>query len=121
MYSPTTLIDSHTVDDDIEQLENLEPVDWVHIVMLPNHEQKNAAWNLLYKEYRYIIFSICLSIVRNTQSAEDVMQDVFTTVTRKISQLKNADAFLGWLKQSAKNHALTTLHAKEKNKHAVQI
>jgi RNA polymerase sigma-70 factor (ECF subfamily) len=47
------------------------------------------------------VFGIVMQRLRNTAEADEVTQEVFLRAFRKLSQLKEAEAFAGWLCQIA--------------------
>lgn len=49
---------------------------------------------------------MCLKYSRNQQDAEDVLQDSFITIFKKINQYKNQGSFEGWLKRITIHTAL---------------
>jgi RNA polymerase sigma-70 factor (ECF subfamily) len=67
------------------------------------------AFSELYKRTHRAAFGMVLPVLRDPDKADDVVQDVFLQVARKIGQLRNPHAFVGWLKQSARRIALNHL------------
>lgn len=51
----------------------------------------------IYDLYKYKVYKLCLSIVRNQEAADDIMQEVFITVFTKAHKLLYNDAFSSWL------------------------
>lgn len=57
------------------------------------------------------LFAYVLRIVRNRSDAEDVLQDVFVQIVRKLKWLRNAEWFLPWAYRIATRAALRTRKA----------
>ncbi len=58
------------------------------------------------------LFAICLHVLRDRGDAEDVLQEVFTTVWRKAAQFDRAKASaMTWLSMTARNRAIDRLRA----------
>lgn len=66
----------------------------------------------IYEQYRHRVFSWCLRIVRNVEDAEDLTQDAFLLLCRKISTYRGESAFSTWLYRLATNLALMRLRRK---------
>lgn len=62
----------------------------------------SSAWSIIYQRYRDTVYRICYKRLRNPQDAEDVTQEVFLRAWRKIDQLQDSKAFVGWLAVIAK-------------------
>jgi RNA polymerase sigma-70 factor (ECF subfamily) len=70
-------------------------------------EKDLSAFSLFYDYYAPVIYSLALRIVRNSQEAEDIVQQVFLQVWHKASQY-NAEqgSPQAWLMTIARNHAI---------------
>jgi RNA polymerase sigma-70 factor (ECF subfamily) len=66
----------------------------------------------IYERYRHRVFSWCLGIVRNVEDAEDLTQDAFLVLCRKINTYRGESAFSTWLYRLATNLALMRLRRK---------
>ncbi len=71
------------------------------------------ALNLLIKRYLTSIFNYALSFVKDEAAAEDLTQEVFVKVWKKIKKIDNNYKFKSWLYVVAKNTCLDYL---KKNK-----
>lgn len=71
------------------------------------------ALNILIKRYLTPIFNYALSLVKDRGTADDVTQEVFVKVWRKIKKFDNRYKFKNWLYTIAKNTCLDYL---KKNK-----
>ncbi len=68
---------------------------------------------VLYMRYRDFIYHRCLRLTRNVTSAEDLTQEVFLQLCRKVSTFKGKSSFRTWLYRVATNIVL--MHSR-KNK-----
>ena len=57
-----------------------------------------VAWNALYELHYPWLYATALRICGNTPAAKDAVQDTLLTGYLKLSQLKDLNAFAGWLK-----------------------
>ena len=64
-----------------------------------------AAFGVLYEQYRRMVHGILLSYVA-FGDAEDLMQDVFVAAMQRLSTLRDAPAFGGWLASIARHTAV---------------
>ena len=56
------------------------------------------AWNVLYQQYYPGLYATAMQLCGNFAEAKDIVQDSFVTAWLKISQLKDAVTFGGWIK-----------------------
>ena len=68
-------------------------------------EGDREAFARLLEATRTTVCSIALSVVRDVEASEDVAQDVYLHAWRNLPTLRNADSFLPWLRQLARNRA----------------
>ena len=66
----------------------------------------------IYEQYRHRVYSWCLRIARNVEDAEDLTQDAFLLLCRKINTYRGESAFSTWLYRLATNIALMRLRRK---------
>ena len=66
----------------------------------------------IYQQYRHRVYSWCLRIARNVEDAEDLTQDAFLLLCRKINTYRGESAFSTWLYRLATNIALMRLRRK---------
>ena len=64
----------------------------------------------LYNEYRDRVFAVVRRIVRDEWDAEEVVQDVFWTVHRKIDLFREDSALWSWMYRIAVNAAKMKVH-----------
>jgi RNA polymerase sigma-70 factor, ECF subfamily len=63
----------------------------------------------LYRVYRDNVYRICLRMVRNPSDAEDLVQETFLRVLKKIHTFRGDSQFTTWLYRVTKNVALMQL------------
>ena len=66
----------------------------------------------IYERYRHRVFLWCLRIARNVEDAEDLTQDAFLLLCRKINTCRGESAFSTWLYRLATNIALMRMRRK---------
>ena len=66
----------------------------------------------IYEQHRPRVFSWCLRITRNVEDAEDLTQDTFLLLCRKIKTYRGESAFSTWLYRLATNVALMRMRRK---------
>lgn len=54
---------------------------------------------LLYQQYSKAMYNICIRMTGNEEDAADLLQDAFLQAFNRLAQLKQPQAFAGWLKQ----------------------
>jgi RNA polymerase sigma-70 factor (ECF subfamily) len=67
------------------------------------------AFELLYKQYHARLFNFCMSILRNRQDAEGMVQEVFIAVWENRGKLDESRSFSGFVFSVAKNKALNRI------------
>lgn len=73
---------------------------------------EEAAFEALLARYRGRVYRLTLSFTKNPEDAEEVLQDVFLTVYRKIASFDGRSAFGTWLYRIAVNAALMKLRGR---------
>ena len=68
----------------------------------------------IYEETNRLVFSVALGILKDTQLAEDVMQDTFLKVRSSIDYYQRGTNFGAWIAQVAKNLALMEYRRRKK-------
>lgn len=72
--------------------------------------QRNlAAYDLLYRRHAQVMYNLIVRIVRDTATAEDLLQDVFWQVWENANQYRGSGAALAWMMRVARNRALDQL------------
>ena len=71
------------------------------------------AMAVLFDRYSKIVYSVSLRVLRDTASAEDVMQEIFMQIWRNPNSFVAAKGSLGgWLSVVARNRSIDTLRRK---------
>jgi len=65
-----------------------------------------AAFETLYERHHRRVYSLCLRMVANATEAEDLTQEVFIQLFRKIGSFRGESAFTTWLHRMTVNHVL---------------
>jgi RNA polymerase sigma-70 factor, ECF subfamily len=65
-----------------------------------------AGFQFVYEKYKTYVFSICLRMMHDPSLAEDLMQDIFLHVWRKIGSFKGNSQFRTWLHRVSVNMVL---------------
>ena len=65
-----------------------------------------AAFEMLYQRYHRRTYSLCLRMTNNQTEAEDLTQEVFIQLYRKISSFRGDSAFSTWLHRLTVNQVL---------------
>jgi RNA polymerase sigma-70 factor, ECF subfamily len=71
-----------------------------------------SAFKLLYDLHKRRVFSLCLRMTQNTASAEDLTQEAFLQLFRKIGTFRGESAFSTWLHRMSVNVVLMQLRKK---------
>jgi len=75
-------------------------------------EGNAAAFEQLYRRYSGRVFTLCLRIVKNDSEAEDLTQEAFLQLFRKIHTFRGEARFSTWLHRLTINTALMRLRKK---------
>jgi RNA polymerase sigma factor (sigma-70 family) len=70
-----------------------------------------AAHAELYERYSVPVYTVALRILASTSLAEDVLQDTFVEVIRKLDQFREQSTFEAWVKRIAVNKCLSMLRS----------
>lgn len=74
-----------------------------------------AAFESLYRLHSRRVYSLCLRMVRDPSEAEDLTQEAFMQVFRKIHTFRGESAFSSWLYRLTANIVLMRLRKKKLN------
>jgi len=72
-----------------------------------------AAFEVLVERYQAKVYRLAKALTRNPEDAEEVVQDVFVSVYRKIQDFDRRAAFSTWLYRIATNAALMKLRGRK--------
>ncbi len=64
------------------------------------------AFEILYKRHNRRVYSLCLRMTQNVQEAEDLTQEAFIQLFRKIGSFRGDSAFTTWLHRLTVNQVL---------------
>ncbi|MEM1134765.1 MAG: sigma-70 family RNA polymerase sigma factor [Bacteroidota bacterium] len=68
-----------------------------------------SAYRYLLEKYKAFAFTIALRIVKNSEDAEEIVQDAFIKAFKSMAQFKRSGKFSTWLYKIIYNTALTSL------------
>lgn len=60
----------------------------------------------LYERHRPQVYAVCLQMTKNTTEAEDLTQEIFVHLLRKIGSFRGESQFSTWLYRVTTNHVL---------------
>ncbi len=83
-------------------------------------EGNSAAFEELVSRYSNKAFSLATRLTRNQQDAEEVLQDVFVSVFRKLAGFEGKSSFSSWLYRVTVNASLMKLR-KRRQDHSISI
>lgn len=69
---------------------------------------------VLYQQFSSMLYGICLRYMRNTESAEDMLQECFLKIFEKIKEYKGTGSFEGWIRKLTINTLLNELKKGER-------
>jgi len=73
-----------------------------------------AAFERIFRTYSRLVYTVCVCMVRNATEAEDLTQEAFLQVFRKIRTFRGEAAFSTWLYRVSVNVVLMRLRKKNK-------
>src|SRR5712675_1418067 len=77
------------------------------------------AFQALYEKHKRRVYSLCLRMTANTAEAEDLTQEAFLQLYRKIATFRGESAFSTWLHRLSVNVVL--MHLRKKSLPAVPL
>ena len=72
-----------------------------------------AAFEQLYASYQRSVYSLCLRVTKDMFDAEDLTQEVFLQVYRKVNTFRGESAFGSWLYRVAVNASMMYLRKRQ--------
>ena len=75
----------------------------------------SKAFEILYNMHKQKVYSLCLRMVRNPQEAEDLTQEAFMQLFRKINTFRGDSEFSTWLHRLTVNIVLMRIRKKRPN------
>lgn len=79
-----------------------------------------TAFECLYKAYCKRVYGVCLRMIRNPAEAEDLTQQAFLQVFRKIGTFRGESGFATWLHRVTVNIVLMHLRRKTREYNCIQ-
>jgi RNA polymerase sigma-70 factor (ECF subfamily) len=90
-----------------------EPIAWTEAEAIRRAQEGNsAAFEHLYQLHGRRVYALCLRMVGNPADAEDLMQEAFLQLFRKIGTFRGESAFSTWLHRMTVNVVLMRLRKK---------
>lgn len=74
---------------------------------------KEKYYQALYQQYKGLLFGVCLRYLRDKDDAQDVLQESFINIFRKLNSLRESEKLVGWMKRICVNQALTFIRNKK--------
>lgn len=74
-----------------------------------------AAFEEIVARYEAKVFNLAMRFTRNQEDAEEVLQDVFTTIYKKLAGFEGKSAFSSWLYRIIVNAAFMKLRKRKQN------
>ena len=74
--------------------------------------ERHAAFGQLVRHFQAMVYATAAGILNDKQLAEEAVQEAFITAYQKLPQLREPDAFPGWIKQIGRNAALRLVRGK---------
>jgi len=103
-----------------EKKESVDPKEVVSLSSMKDFSLTQAAANgdmaafeEIYNRHHRRVYSICLRMLQNATEAEDLTQDVFIQLHRKIGSFRGDSAFTTWLHRLTVNQVL--MHFRKRN------
>lgn len=78
------------------------------------HSGDMAAFELLVERYQDRVYGLALGMLRDDTDAQDVVQDTFLNVFRKLDTFRGDSAFSSWLYRIAANNAMMRLRSRRR-------
>ena len=73
-------------------------------------------FQILYQDYKNMVYNLALQYCQNTEDAEEITQDVFVSVHKRLDEFKHRSELKTWIYRIAINKSLDFLKAKKQHK-----
>ncbi|MBS1797979.1 MAG: RNA polymerase sigma factor [Acidobacteria bacterium] len=102
------LVTAEVEDFDAAEVEKVENVGKVSDYELAQAAARGDMFSFeeIYQRHHRRVYSICLRMLQNASEAEDLTQDVFIQLYRKIGSFRGDSAFTTWLHRMTVNQVL---------------
>lgn len=77
-------------------------------------QKDEEAFEYVYHETKHAVYAIIVSIVKDRDISQDIMQDTYITMLEKINQYQIGKNFLSWLLVIARNKAIDHYRFKQR-------
>jgi len=84
-------------------------------------EGNTSAFSTLVDQYKDLVFSLALRMMKNKEEAEEVAQDTFIKVYKSLSKFKGDSKFSTWIYRVAYNTCLDRLKKNKRQQQTVTI
>jgi RNA polymerase sigma-70 factor (ECF subfamily) len=74
------------------------------------------AFDTIVRKYETKVFNLAMSLTRNREDAEEVLQDVFVTIYKKMASFQGKSAFSSWLYRITVNAAFMRIRKNRQEK-----
>ena len=105
IWQDKTAENSETEMVEVKQLENVGKANDFALAQAAAQGDM-VAFEELYQRHHRRVYSICLRMLQNASEAEDLTQDVFIQLYRKIGSFRGDSAFTTWLHRMTVNQVL---------------
>ena len=75
-------------------------------------ERRRAAFGELVRRHQDVAFGYAYALLGDREAAQDAAQEAFLAAYRALPQLRQAEAFPGWLRRIVRTHCARTLRAR---------
>ncbi len=82
---------------------------------LYKESQNTQYFEELYKRHSNKVFGKCLSILKDTELANDAVQEIFIKILLNMSKFKEASKFSTWIYSITYNYCIDTVRRRKKN------
>ncbi len=79
-------------------------------------EGDQSAFREIYEQYKAPLFNFIVRMTGNRADAEDILQNVFVKIFRKITTLRASGAFTTWLFTTARNETINHIRKRDRRK-----
>lgn len=90
-------------------------VDTEYVIRYQNDQKDLEAFNHIYAFYKNALYYFCVSYVKRSADAEEIVQETFLKVIRNIKDLQSPEAFHAWLYRIC--YSMIMLHYRKNKKH----
>jgi RNA polymerase sigma-70 factor (ECF subfamily) len=98
-----------------------EPIQWTEAEVVKLAQQGDAtAFERIYRLHSRRVYALCLRMAGNPTDAEDLTQDVFLQLFRKIGTFRGESAFSTWLHRMSVNIVLMRFRKKPKTETSLE-